>query len=165
MNLVGPYQLRMFCESRDLSGTIMDAQWHSKLFNKYKNHRLFQHIPKDVQLPKAHAPSTSLTLQIGGDLSAGHQLSLHRAGTDTAHAVAGLRAFPRGRPESSLVHPAKVDPSDKKIASFSALVEKTKPPGSEFSSPFLFSTTLSTCPERQRAQPPDFHIYKERVPV
>lgn len=34
---------------------------------------------------------------------------------DTAHAVAGLRAFPGGNPESSLVHTAKVDPSNKKL--------------------------------------------------
>lgn len=93
----------------------MDVQWHSKLFNKHKNHGLFQHIPKDVQLPKAHASSTSTTPQIGGDLSGGHQVSRDRVGTDTAQAVAGLRGFPGGRPESSLVHRAKVDPSDKKL--------------------------------------------------
>lgn len=82
----------------------MDAHWHSKLFNKYKNHELFQHYPKDV------LPSTCATLWTGEDLSGGHQLSL-----DTAHAVAGLRAFPGGRPDNSLVHPAKVDPSNKKL--------------------------------------------------
>lgn len=80
---VGPYQLRIFYDSRDLSGTIMDTHWHLKLCNKYKNHTLFQHSSKDAQLPRAPAPSISATLKKGEGLSGGHQLSLDRAETLT----------------------------------------------------------------------------------
>jgi len=58
--------------SRDISGIIMDVQWHSKLFNKSKNIRLFQHNPKDVQLSKVHAPRLSVALQTSGDFRGGH---------------------------------------------------------------------------------------------
>lgn len=73
----------MFYDSRGSSGTIMDAHWHLKLCNKYKNHTLFQHSSKDVQLPMAPAPSISATLKTGGGLSGGQQLSLDRAETQT----------------------------------------------------------------------------------
>lgn len=78
----------------------MDAQWHSKLFNKSKNMDFSNTTQK-----MSSCPSILVILQTGGDLIGGHQLSLDGAeDSATAHAFVPTQRClltPQSRPMGS----------------------------------------------------------------